>query len=114
MMQLGKVICFALSDGTLQYRDRISMDEIWNESNFNAFQSPLQAGFKFVNETPCESGMIPSPHPPPCTLTPGLGLDVALSPTNCSFAQLCEDGTVKWNNLHHSTGGLNMPPQGGE
>lgn len=29
------------------------------------------------------------------------GLQVAFSPTNCSFAQISEDSTIKWNRLHH-------------
>jgi Mediator complex subunit 16 len=51
-MQLGKVICFAFSDGTVQYRDRFTMEEIYNEHNVNSIMSPHQVGFRFENETP--------------------------------------------------------------
>jgi len=53
-MQLGKVICFAFSDGTVQYRDRVTMNEVYNEHNVNSIMSPHQVGFQFTNETPCE------------------------------------------------------------
>ncbi|KAK5652559.1 hypothetical protein OQA88_10320 [Cercophora sp. LCS_1] len=78
-MHLGKVVCFAFSDGTVQYRDRITMNEVYNELNLTSIMSPHQVGFQFTNETPC--------------------LQVAFSPTNCSFAQICEDGSVKWTRM---------------
>jgi len=53
-MHLGKVICFAFSDGTVQYRDRVTMNEIFNEHNVNSIMSPHQVGFQFTNETTCE------------------------------------------------------------
>ncbi|KAK4242361.1 hypothetical protein C8A03DRAFT_40329 [Achaetomium macrosporum] len=80
-IQFGRVLCFAFSDGTVQYRDRFTMNEVYNEQNMDSITSPLQVGFRFTNDTPC--------------------LQVAFSPTNCSFAQLCEDWTVKWNRLHY-------------
>jgi mediator of RNA polymerase II transcription subunit 16 len=52
-MQLGRVICFAFSDGTVQYRDRFTMNEVYNEPSPSSIMSPLQAGFRFVNDTPC-------------------------------------------------------------
>ncbi|KAK0618557.1 mediator complex, subunit Med16 [Bombardia bombarda] len=80
-MQLGRVLCFAFSDGTVQYRDRFTMNEIYNEQDLNAVTSLHQIGFQFVDETPC--------------------LQVAFSPTNCSFVQICEDGEIRWNSLHY-------------
>ena len=53
-MQQGKVICFAFGDGTVQYRDRVTMGEVYNEPNFDTIMSPHQVGFQFTNETPCE------------------------------------------------------------
>lgn len=52
-MHLGKVICFTFSDGTVQYRDRVTMDETYNQQNLNSIVSPHQVGFQFMNETPC-------------------------------------------------------------
>ncbi|KAL2020886.1 hypothetical protein VTK56DRAFT_7877 [Thermocarpiscus australiensis] len=82
-IQLGRVLCFAFSDGTVQYRDRFTMNEIYNQHNTNSIMSPLEVGFQFVDSSPC--------------------LQVAFSPTNCSFVQICEDETVKWNRLHYPT-----------
>lgn len=53
-MQLGKVICFAFSDGTVQYRDRVTMNEVYNEHNLSSIMSPHQVGFQFTNDTPCK------------------------------------------------------------
>ncbi|KAK4154621.1 hypothetical protein C8A00DRAFT_14256 [Chaetomidium leptoderma] len=80
--QFGRVLCFAFSDGTVQYRDRFTMDEMYSEHSLDSITHPLQVGFQYVNDTPC--------------------LQAAFSPTNCSFAQICEDSTVQWNRLHHA------------
>jgi mediator of RNA polymerase II transcription subunit 16 len=53
-MQFGRVLCFAFSDGTVQYRDRFTMNEVYNEHNTNSIMSPLQVGFQFLNDTPSE------------------------------------------------------------
>ncbi|AEO65863.1 uncharacterized protein THITE_2143523 [Thermothielavioides terrestris NRRL 8126] len=87
--QFGRILCFAFSDGTVQFRDRFTMEELYREQNTDTISSPLQVGFQFINDTPC--------------------LQVAFSPTNCSFAQLCEDWTVKWNKLHYPTADPSSP-----
>lgn len=53
-IHLGKVVCFAFSDGTMQYRDRTTMNEVYNELNLTSIMSPEQVGFQFTNETPCK------------------------------------------------------------
>jgi hypothetical protein len=58
-IQFGRVLCFAFSDGTVQYRDRFTMNEVYNEQSIDSITSPLQVGFRFTNDTPCEQ------HPPP-------------------------------------------------
>ncbi|KAK0656360.1 RNA polymerase II mediator complex subunit Sin4 [Cercophora newfieldiana] len=93
-MQLGKVICFAFSDGTVQYRDRITMNEVYNEHNLSTIMSPHQVGFQFTNETPC--------------------LQAAFSPTNCSFVQICEDASIKWNKLRFPMENLSAALQGNQ
>ncbi len=52
--QFGRVLCFSFSDGTVQFRDRFTMNEIYHEPNINSINHPLQVGFQFVNDTPCE------------------------------------------------------------
>ncbi len=49
----GRAICIAFSDGTVQYRDRFTMDEIYNETNTNRIMVPNQVGFQFTDSTPC-------------------------------------------------------------
>ena len=81
-LQNGRALCFSFSDGTLQYRDRFTFDEIFQEPDLACISSLQHAGFEFVDPTPC--------------------LAVALSPTGCSSAQLCEGGSVKWNTLKYT------------
>lgn len=52
-MQLGQVICFAFSDGTVQYRHRLTMNEIYNEPNIHKIMTLGQVGFQFAEESPC-------------------------------------------------------------
>lgn len=54
VMQLGKVVCFAFSDGTVQYRDRYTMNEIYNEPSIERVMTPCQVGFQFLEERPCK------------------------------------------------------------
>ncbi len=53
-VQFGRVICIAFSDGTVQYRDRFTMDEIYNETSLDRLLVPNQVGFEFAESTPCE------------------------------------------------------------
>jgi mediator of RNA polymerase II transcription subunit 16 len=52
--QFGRILCFAFSDGTVQFRDRFTMEELYREQNTDTISSPLQVGFQFINDTPCE------------------------------------------------------------
>jgi mediator of RNA polymerase II transcription subunit 16 len=54
VLQLGKVVCFGFSDGTVQYRDRYTMNEIYNEPSVDAVSSFLQVGFHWSEEKPCK------------------------------------------------------------
>ena len=65
VMQFGKVLCFAFSDGTVQYRDRFTMNEIYHEQDMNRIMNPLQVGFQYEPETPCEFQFSCSMPPPP-------------------------------------------------
>lgn len=54
VMYLGKVVCFAFSDGTIQYRDRVTMMEMFNEHIVHRVLSPHDVGFQYTNDTPCK------------------------------------------------------------
>jgi mediator of RNA polymerase II transcription subunit 16 len=58
VMQLGKVVCFGFSDGTVQYRDRYTMNEIYNEPSVERIMTPTQVGFQFTEEKPCKLGRL--------------------------------------------------------
>lgn len=93
-IQFGKVICISFSDGTVQYRDRLTMQEIYNEQNLGRIMTLGQANFQFTDPTPCVS--------------------VAFSPTNCSFVQVCEDGCIKWNSMKHDGPNIGDNPKNPE
>lgn len=81
--QLGRVICIGFSDGTVQFRDRSTMTELVNEGHHDLIMVPQQAGFHFDDEKPC--------------------VQLTVSPNNCSFTQVCENGKLKWNSLKYAT-----------
>lgn len=98
VMQLGKVICFGFSDGTVQYRDRYTMNEIYNEPSTERIMSPIQVGFQFAEEKPCKLLSIEYARDI-TTNRVVIGLQIAFSPTNCSLVQVCEDESVLWNSM---------------
>ncbi|KAI3396673.1 hypothetical protein diail_11781 [Diaporthe ilicicola] len=79
--QLGRIICIGFSDGTIQFRDRSTMAEMADEDNHSRIMVPQQAGFQFDEEKPC--------------------VQMAISPNNCSIAQVCENGKLKWSSLKY-------------
>lgn len=77
----GRLVCIGFSDGTVQYRDRLTMDEIQFEENQSHIMILQQAGFHYEEEKP--------------------SLQTTFSPNNCSFAQICENGKIRWNSLKY-------------
>ena len=63
-IQYGKVICIAFSDGTLQYRDRFTMDEIYHEIDVNRIMALPQVGFRYPKSTACTWHALPTPRKP--------------------------------------------------
>ncbi|OTB06539.1 hypothetical protein M426DRAFT_9670 [Hypoxylon sp. CI-4A] len=82
LVNFGKVLCFTYNDGSVEYRDRTTMDELHHDVNLDRIESVLDIGFSQSGEPSC--------------------LQVALSPTNFSLVQLCEDGQVKWHSIHYT------------
>ncbi|KAM0276145.1 hypothetical protein ACHAQH_007033 [Verticillium albo-atrum] len=85
-IHFGKVVCIAFSDGSIEYRDRFTMQETYNELSLDRVMTLNQVGFTFAEGSPC--------------------LQVAFSPTNCSVVQIQDDGQVKWNGLHYPLGDI--------
>ncbi|KAJ5047335.1 uncharacterized protein L3040_003162 [Drepanopeziza brunnea f. sp. 'multigermtubi'] len=77
----GKVIAFACSDNSIEYRDRTDMSETFNDGNLERVWHLSQIGFAYTDDEPC--------------------LQVSLSPTYCSAVQLRNDGKVKWKQLNY-------------
>ena len=50
----GKVVCITFADGTLEYRDRLTMAEIYTEPATDRIMSLHQVGFSFTDPSPCE------------------------------------------------------------
>jgi mediator of RNA polymerase II transcription subunit 16, fungi type len=49
----GKVIFFAFSDGSVEYRDRVSMAEIFNDGDLEKVWHLSQIGFSYTEDDPC-------------------------------------------------------------
>jgi mediator of RNA polymerase II transcription subunit 16 len=59
----GKVIFFAFSDGSVEYRDRVSMTEIFNDGDLEKVWHLSQIGFSYTEDDPCMSyATLPSPN----------------------------------------------------
>jgi mediator of RNA polymerase II transcription subunit 16, fungi type len=57
-MHFGKTICLALHDGTLQYRDRITMEELYTTISPERVSVLNQVGFQQSEETPCMQELV--------------------------------------------------------
>jgi mediator of RNA polymerase II transcription subunit 16 len=54
VMHFGRVVCLAFHDGTTQYRDRFTMEELYNASSPDRVSVLSQVGFQQSEETPCK------------------------------------------------------------
>ncbi|KAM0343821.1 hypothetical protein ACHAPU_008090 [Fusarium lateritium] len=80
----GKILVLAFADGTVEYRDRLTFEELYTTQELNKVMNLRQVGWVFADEGPCQQ--------------------VAFSPTYSSMVQLCDDGKVKWNKLYYPHG----------
>ncbi|OLN95927.1 Mediator of RNA polymerase II transcription subunit 16 [Colletotrichum chlorophyti] len=85
-LQYGRVVCLAFADGSVEYRDRFTMGEIYSEINLDRVMNLHQVGFTFQDDAPC--------------------VQLAFSPTHCSLVKIQDDGKVKWSKLHHPLGDI--------
>ncbi|KAK1718770.1 RNA polymerase II mediator complex subunit Sin4 [Colletotrichum acutatum] len=85
-IQYGNVVCLAFSDGSVEYRDRYTLQEVYNEMNLDRVMTLGQVGFALQDDSPC--------------------LQMAFSPTNCSVVKVQDDGKVKWSRLYHPLGDI--------
>jgi mediator of RNA polymerase II transcription subunit 16, fungi type len=50
---LDRILCFAYSDGSFEYRDRASLAESFTEGGPDRFIHLSQIGFSYEDEEPC-------------------------------------------------------------
>ncbi len=58
VISFGKVVCFTYSDGSVEHRDRFTMEELYSEPNLDRVNSILEAGFTQRGGSPCEYSSI--------------------------------------------------------
>jgi mediator of RNA polymerase II transcription subunit 16 len=58
-MNHGKVIVFAYSDSSIEYRDRINMMETFNDGNLDRVWHLAQIGFSYTEDEPCMLHTLP-------------------------------------------------------
>ncbi|KLU84072.1 hypothetical protein MAPG_03117 [Magnaporthiopsis poae ATCC 64411] len=91
LLHQGRVVCLAFSDGTVQHRDRYTLEVMYASPDLERISALDGLGFRFADETPC--------------------LQVAFSPTSCSFVQICEDSRVRWNSLRYPAADIGSTTQ---
>jgi mediator of RNA polymerase II transcription subunit 16, fungi type len=52
---LDRILCFAYSDGSFEYRDRASLAEAFTEGGLDRFIHLSQIGFSYDDDEPCMS-----------------------------------------------------------
>ncbi|RDA96051.1 hypothetical protein CP533_5827 [Ophiocordyceps camponoti-saundersi (nom. inval.)] len=80
-IQFGKILLITMSDGTVEYRDRYSFEEVFNTEDLTRVMNLRQVGWTFADNVPCQQ--------------------VAFSPTQCSMMLLADDGKLRWSKLQH-------------
>ncbi|KAH8592398.1 mediator complex, subunit Med16 [Bisporella sp. PMI_857] len=87
VMNLGRVLFFVYSDGSVEYRDRATLAETFlDHDNLDKVWHLSQIGFTYSEDEPC--------------------LQAILSPTHSSVAQIGNDGKVKWRQLDYRLGDI--------
>jgi mediator of RNA polymerase II transcription subunit 16 len=81
-----RILCFAYSDGSFEYRQRSSMAELYTQGNQDRFTHLSQVGFTYADDEPC--------------------LQAALSPTFCSISQKGCDNKYRWKPLRCHLGDI--------
>ena len=55
VIQFGKVISIAFSDGSVEYRERSTMQEVYTEPSLERVMTLHQVGYTYADDAPCES-----------------------------------------------------------
>lgn len=84
VMNLGKIIFLAYSDGSVEYRERMGFTKTFSDNDLNRVWHLSQIGFTYPEDDPC--------------------LQVALSPTQSSIVYSDKEGKIKWKQLEYHSG----------
>ncbi|KAI9737316.1 MAG: mediator complex subunit [Claussenomyces sp. TS43310] len=84
-----RILCVSYSDGSIEYRDRSTLSELFMDGGLDSFSHISQLGFSFDDDEPC--------------------LQVAMSPTSCSAVKLCTNGKLRWKAIAYQTGRVMAP-----
>ncbi|CAH0049842.1 unnamed protein product [Clonostachys solani] len=82
--RFGKILIITFADGSVEYRDRYTFEEIYTTRETAKVSNLREAGWNFADEMPCQQ--------------------TAFSPTFCSMVLMGEDGKLKWSKLKYSDG----------
>jgi mediator of RNA polymerase II transcription subunit 16 len=52
-MNIGKVVFLAYADGSVEYRDRLTMAETFNDGDLERVWHLSQIGFSYAEDEPC-------------------------------------------------------------
>ncbi|RSL56616.1 hypothetical protein CEP53_006736 [Fusarium sp. AF-6] len=85
-LHFSKVLVLAFADGTVEFRDRLTFEELYTNQDTTKVINLRQLGWTFADEGPCQQ--------------------VAFSPTYCSMIQMGDDGKVRWNKLQYPLGDI--------
>jgi mediator of RNA polymerase II transcription subunit 16 len=102
-MNLGKIICYAYSDSSVEYRDRNTMTEAFTDGDLDRVWHLAQIGFSYIEDEPCKTSRFDGEFDLLLIL---IGLQFALSPSYCSIVQIRNDGKIKWKHLEYHMGDM--------
>lgn len=83
-----RILVISYSDGSVEYRNRWTMAELYTEGGLDQFSHLSQAGFMIMDDEPC--------------------LYSAISPTSCSLAKIGLGGKVRWKGLAFQMGQVTL------
>jgi mediator of RNA polymerase II transcription subunit 16 len=84
--QFGKVLILTFADGTVEYRDRFTFEELYAIEDTEQISNLRQVGWTYMDNGPCHQ--------------------IAFSPTFCSRVQVGDDGKLRWSKLHYAAGDI--------
>lgn len=97
-IHLERVIVFGYSDGSVEYADRHSLENISSKGGLDKFYHLAQIGFSFNESEPSEFSLS---HVELSELTSELALTGAISPAGLAVTYKTNDGKVKWQSLRY-------------